>query len=592
MSLDHALAAAERGWSVFPLRGKRPTVKWATEATRDAHTIVAWLAATSDNYGIACGPSELLVIDEDTPGDFAKYAADVGATIPDTFTVKTGRGTHFYFAANGHAFGNAEHALKGYGVNVRGSGGYVVGPGSTHSNGSRYEIARDAPPAPMPTWLVNALTPTRQPVSGAEGDPFAPGGLAAVPVVIGGPRDGQPGERHAALVAYACSLRARNVPMDEAELLMRAVWQRCEQPPACTTPLPWGEALATLRDCFARYGVSDAYADSTADAVPADDALLGHVMRRSELAKLPPLKPLIKGLLDYPSAAVLVGSYGIGKTFLGLALACCVASGRPWLGQPVERRKVMLVVGEGGSGLDKRLAAWEQGYNQGKPVSDDDLLVVVQPRSLTDRNVWQRIAERCMAEGVGFVILDTFSSLAPDADETKDAATVLRNMHEIATAINGTVLLVHHPGWSDNGRTRGGYQFEGNADSVLLLTGTPDEPLVQLRRKKVKDGEGGQIFWLRRSVQQLHGQHLGESSIVMQSVDSAQVGVPFIERVKLVLDACGDQGATGPQMMTELGVPDDQRSTFYRHLSRAVAEGVAVKRGKGNQQRYYLAGDP
>src|SRR5215213_9791942 len=105
-----------------------------------------------------------------------------------------------------------------------------------------------------------------------------------------------------------------------------------------------------------RAGSSDA-AEREPDHEAAD-ALLGQVLRRSELTSLPPLTPLITGLLDYPAAAVLVGSYGIGKTFLVLSLACCVATGRPWLGRPVERRKVLLVVGEGGSALDKRIAAW------------------------------------------------------------------------------------------------------------------------------------------------------------------------------------------------------------------------------------------
>jgi len=322
-----------------------------------------------------------------------------------------------------------------------------------------------------------------------------------------------------------------------------------------------------------------------------DDHLLGHLMRRSDLGKLPPLTPLVKGLLDYPTTAVLVGSYGIGKTFLVLSLACCVATGRAWVGQQVERRKVLLVVGEGGSGLDKRIAAWEQGYNGGEPVGDDDLLVMVQPQSLKNDQVWQRIAERCAADGIGFVVLDTLSSLAPDADETKDAAWMVRQMGQIATAISGTVLLVHHPGWGDPGRTRGGYQFEGNADCVLLLTGTADEPVVSLTRKKVKDGQGGQAFWLRRVPVELHGDHLGHSSVVLQTVDPADAGVPYVERIKVVLEVYGEQGATGPQLMDELG-EGITRATFYRHLNRAVEDGAVEQRGTASRRRYFTAEKP
>ncbi|MDP3890335.1 bifunctional DNA primase/polymerase [Nocardioides sp.] len=597
--------AKRHGWHVFPLdspqlpqcagigrghypatctdRGKHPCVPWAKQATTDPQQIAAWFTGNPRNVGIACGPSGLLVIDEDERGELEKYAAGVGATVPDTFTVATGRGTHFYFRADGHDFGNAEHALKAYGVNVRGRGGFVVGPGSLHANGARYRVTSDVPPAPIPPWLVAALTPPQEAPSGHGEDPFAPRGPDALPEVI------RVHKRDDTLMRYACSLRARNTPIAEAEVLMRWAWERCEQPPG--EPYTWEEAVTTLHGCYRQYPAGQALTDTPSVDLNTGtrDPILGHVLRRSELGNLPSLRPLVKGLLDYPSAVVLVGSYGIGKTFLGIALACCVATGRPWMGRPVERRRVLLVVGEGGSGLNKRIAAWEQGYNQGQPVNDADLIVMLQPRSLTDRNVWQRIGERCMAEDVGFVILDTLSSLAPDADETKDSALVVSQMHRLAADTGGVVLLVHHPGWSDNGRTRGGYQFEGNTDDVLLLTGTPEEPLMQLRRKKVKDDENGQVFWMRRKPYTLAGEHLGQTSVVLESLDPSQVGAPMVERIKSVLDGYGERGATGPQIKVELGGDAIPGSTFYKALGKAEQDGVVVQRGNGNQRRYYLA---
>ena len=35
------------------------------------------------------------------------------------------------------------------------------------------------------------------------------------------------------------------------------------------------------------------------------------------------------------------------------------------------------------------------------------------------------------------VVLDAFSSLAPDADETKDAALVIRRLSDLSAEING-----------------------------------------------------------------------------------------------------------------------------------------------------------
>jgi AAA domain len=112
---------------------------------------------------------------------------------------------------------------------------------------------------PCPAWLVEVLTARPEPTDGHTG------GFAGLPEVIRGKRADISGERHETLVRYACSLRAREVPLDEATVLMWAAWRRCEQPPACETPLPWDEAVEKLHDVYARYpaGWSEGYQHTT-----------------------------------------------------------------------------------------------------------------------------------------------------------------------------------------------------------------------------------------------------------------------------------------------------------------------------------------
>ena len=101
------------------------------------------------------------------------------------------------------------------------------------------------------------------------------------------------------------------------------------------------------------------------------------------------------------------------------------------------------------------------------------MIFSVKPDSFTDRKVWAELTVEAIDLGVRFVVLDTFSSLAPDADETKDAPVFTRRLSDLAAAIDGTALAVHHPGWGDSDRTRGGYQLEANVDEVLKLSGGP-----------------------------------------------------------------------------------------------------------------------
>ena len=308
----------------------------------------------------------------------------------------------------------------------------------------------------------------------------------------------------------------------------------------------------------------------------------GTVLTRSQLSTLPRVRSLVDGLISYPAAVVLVGAYGLGKTALVDGLACCVATGTPWLGHLTTRRRTLVVIGEGASGKHDRLAAFEYAWRQSEPVPDEDLTFLVKPASLAKHAAWAEITAYALEGGYGFVVLDTFSSLAPDADEVKDAPLVMRWLSDLSTAIDGTALLVHHPGWSDASRTRGGYQLEANADEVLVLAGVAEgSDLISLTRKKVKDGPSGEALWLRRRPVL--------ESVVIESARPDQLGLPMRERILAVLAGMADVGATGPQLMAEIGVDDKGRSTFYKALKQTEAEDLIGTTGPRRAQRYYLA---
>jgi hypothetical protein len=313
----------------------------------------------------------------------------------------------------------------------------------------------------------------------------------------------------------------------------------------------------------------------------AGTSRLGVVLTRSQLSSLPAVETLIERVVGFPAAVLVVGSTGVGKTFCVVAFGCCVATGRSWLGHRVVRRRVLLVVGEGAYGLDQRVSAWEQEWNNGVSVPDEWLTIIVKPRSLHDPATWAELAAYAVAGGYGLVVLDTFSSLAPDSDETKDAAQIMRRLSDLATVINGTAMLIHHPGWSDSGRARGGSQLEANADEILILKEvTEGSDLFTMTRKKVKDGPAGEVHWLRRS--------LSHNSVIIEGSRSDDVSVPLRARIVAVLTNYGCIGATGRQIMDEIGVDDKARSGFYQAMRKLKATGAVREQTKGATTRYYI----
>src|ERR1051326_1623623 len=116
------------------------------------------------NIGVALGPVSGVIAFDIDPRDGghespAELERDLGA-LPTTLRVETGRGDggfHLYFRDPGIP-------MKGSrGIQVKGAGGYVVGPGSRHIAGGRYRVVTDVEPAVLPEAWVEALS---RPTSG------------------------------------------------------------------------------------------------------------------------------------------------------------------------------------------------------------------------------------------------------------------------------------------------------------------------------------------------------------------------------------------------------------------------------------------
>jgi hypothetical protein len=163
-----ALAYAERlSWKIFPCFGKFPALSREEgghgfkDGTADLEQIDRWWWRWPNaNIGLACGLSDLAVVDIDQHGKdgdaaWAEYSAS--HPVPDTPEGLTGGGgRHLFFAAD------VPSRVLCEGVELKAGGGYVILPPSRHPSGREY--AWDAgyridetPIAPLPEWLFQKI---------------------------------------------------------------------------------------------------------------------------------------------------------------------------------------------------------------------------------------------------------------------------------------------------------------------------------------------------------------------------------------------------------------------------------------------------
>jgi hypothetical protein len=160
--LNHALALIARGFAVFPLQPRSkepyPGSRGFSDATTDAAQITAWWTAAPDsNIGLR-PPVDVVVVDPDPRHggllSLARLAAE-GKELPDTLTVRTGRGDgglHAYYRV---PTGLAWPKEVAPGIDLKPHFSYLVAPPSIHpDSGFAYEWLDDVPISDAPAWLV------------------------------------------------------------------------------------------------------------------------------------------------------------------------------------------------------------------------------------------------------------------------------------------------------------------------------------------------------------------------------------------------------------------------------------------------------
>ncbi|AKK02330.1 AAA family ATPase [Corynebacterium epidermidicanis] len=245
------------------------------------------------------------------------------------------------------------------------------------------------------------------------------------------------------------------------------------------------------------------YVDPEAPELPAF-----HILTREEIDAIPDLEPLIKGVIDQGTVAMLAAQPAAGKTFLALDWACCYATGKRWQGHDTEATgNVLYIAAEGARGIKQRLNAWEQAWKTTVPAAAFHL--IDKPVNLGSILQVERLIGQIEAGEYGLVVVDTVArcSLGLEENSATDMGKVVDSLYRIREAMgdHGTVLAVHHTGKS--GEVRGSSALLGGVDQLMKLERSGGGLILQ--DEKRKDGRGLAPIGLRLS--ESHGSMIIES---------------------------------------------------------------------------------
>jgi hypothetical protein len=542
-----ALQMASRGLSVFLLHGviggkctcgdasckspgKHPRRQLSfKEATTNPTVIKLWFKSDPNlNYGVRLGVEVggtgkmLVVIDVDSYKPDASDALDaleaLHGRLPETAEVVSGAGGRHCYYWTDSSLTFTDTMGKNIDLKVN---GYVVGPGSLHASGQRYDWEGSSNPfegqeiSDLPQWVADKFSKAKGGAGNVET------AANAVPLLEYEVRSIKHDLSH---IPASCgrtewlhvlmALHDHNQSLSMFQIADE--WsQTCpEKYDAAAVIKAWnsfklggGISYETIR----RLGTNARIAgidicklleneqrtraveamtvpgsQQAADVVEPPPARY-KLLTASDLANAPSLQWMIRGLFPRTGLVALYGPSGTGKSFLALDLAATVAGGATeWYGMRVKNCPVTYCVLEGEGGMGKRAKAWAQHHGKLLP---DELRFVTQPINLQQPLDIQDLADAIIKAGGagGLVILDTLSRAAPEADEnsSKDMGAIIAAAKALQGLTGGLVMLVHHTGKNSELGMRGHSSLFAAMDSVISVS------KIQWEVKKSKDDATG-----------------------------------------------------------------------------------------------------
>lgn len=525
-------------------KGKHPATKNGfKDATNNIDNLLTlWDARKFLNVGIATGqPSNIFVIDIDSAEGERNFKA-LG-DCPPTLSVTTGKGRHLYFAYPGEPIITKRGILPG--VDVRGDGGYVCGPGSNHASGSTYEWINPLEAIqPAPEFVLDLVVKDRIRTERPPLPQIRPPMRLNQGWTIDDARAHlshiNPDCGYDEWIAVGMALQSEGFGLD-----LWDEWSRGGTKYDGSTGQHWksfkpgaGVSYGTIVHMAKQGGwgyknniMSNIVYDLETGEVAQNSTQIStksHVIENKQENNVRRKLPLIyaddaKSILDTADFvenllcenqfSVIYGESNCGKTFFMMDLAIHVAIGKPWRGREVDQGGVIYAALEGGYNTQNRIVAFKTHNN----ITHNIPLAVI-PSSLNlldpegDINslvdaIWEA-KERI--GNIKLVIIDTLSRAMHGGDENSsmDMGQLIINADAIRAVTGAHISFVHHCGKDAVKGARGHSSLRAAVDTEIEISREENSPSKIKIAKQREMPMGDDMFFTLQSVELGHNQRM------------------------------------------------------------------------------------
>lgn len=486
-SMEAAIRYAKSGKRVLPIAAgsKIPTLtSWQERATTNEQEIRNWFGGEGSgaNIGIATGPgSGVAVLDVDTKGadgwaSLREYEGKHGK-MPSTLSVKTpSGGAHFYFKyPDGVKIKNRAGILPG--IDIRGSGGYVLAPPSV-VDGNQYTWDNAKGEPAQAYWLLGLIhnIDKKPKIAAARALVTKNGsgsayGSAALRSEIEAVRTAPEGQRNNQLFTSALKLGSL----------------------AAAGHLDADEVSDSLSDAAKEAGLGDEEIEKTVSSgieKGSDDPrevetkpvahklqhpMAGNGLVRFSVTDPGPVQWRVDNFVTMDGGIVLIAAEPkVGKSWLAISMAVCGASGKPFMGSYAVREKYKSIIISpecSPKSINRRFHQLCRGMDIDPVSVVEDMYIWPGIISLSDSHDIAELDKNIGETGAKMVIIDPLINATAGVDENSagQIQTLFNDLRRLCHAHQGLTILITHHTAKGAERERGSGAIFGSVDSRIIV---------------------------------------------------------------------------------------------------------------------------
>ena len=269
-----------------------------------------------------------------------------------------------------------------------------------------------------------------------------------------------------------------------ADLVRDAAFRRRIRHIACKVALEIGQPGRSPMDIATEH--QQKLTDATFCFSPTPQSRIS-LLSNADLLKLEDPSWLVDGILPSKCLIQLFGEPGSMKTFVAFDLSCHIAWGLSWAGRQTQQGAVVYICAEGGHGIKQRLSAWKKFHdlagNLPVFILRNRIAMASDHPDITALMTEIRVKVR---PAPVLVVVDTLArNLEGNENAVEDMNSFVAGCDALRYAFDCAVLVVHHSGYGEAGRSRGSSALRGALDTDIQCTRDGDR--VTLECKKQKD---------------------------------------------------------------------------------------------------------